>query len=132
MKFEKAIKKAVLAVVGAGSSLVIAACYGAYYGMQDTDIVSGRVTNPNGAGVGGLEVCADVPGHQPVCTETADDGSYLVEGVESEVDAADVNGFLVTVKDVDGYENGLYGDEEVAVGANSVPAVIDVEIQPVE
>jgi hypothetical protein len=132
MRLQKLIRKVAIAVVGAGSSLVIAACYGAYYSMERAGLVQGRVTNENGAGVAGLEVCADVPGYDLICTETDSVGDYNLDAEPGVLDEADVRGFMVTVRDIDGYDNGLYLDDEVAVDVNSVPADVNIEVEAAE
>lgn len=128
MDISKAIKKACLAVVGAGSSLIIAACYGTYMEMEDMGLVHGRVTNGDGQGVPALEVCARVPGLGSECTTTSSSGAYEINTDEEFRYQADTDGFWVTVEDVDGSANGLYENTEVAVDSGNVPASVDVEV----
>lgn len=129
MDITKAIKKACLAVMGAGTSLVIAACYGPYMAMENMGVVSGRVTNGGGQGVPGLQICARVPGYSSECTVTDSYGNFQVNGQETFRENADLEGFWLTVEDVDGSANGLYDDAQVAVDSGSVPADVDVTVE---
>jgi len=131
MDISKAIKKACLAVVGAGSSLIIAACYGTYMDMEEMGLVHGRVTNGDGQGVPALEVCARVPGLGSECTTTSSSGAYEINAEEGFRDNADTEGFWVTVQDVDGSANGLYEDTEVAVDSGNVPAFVNVDVEEI-
>ena len=131
MDISKAIKKACLAVVGAGSSLIIAACYGTYMEMEDMGLVHGRVTNGDGQGVPALEVCARVPGFGSECTTTNSNGDYAIDADEDFRNHAETDGLWVTVEDVDGSANGLYESTEVAVDSGNVPADVDIEVEEI-
>lgn len=137
MKIDKLIKRVCLAVVGAGSSLVIAACYGVhtewdmYQPENNRKVVSGRVINGEMQGVDGMEVCANVPGYGAECTYTSSGGYYEVNAEPHLRDHADANGFWVVVKDVDGPVNGHYEDEAIPVDPGSVPAQVDIQVEEV-
>ena len=90
---KKWFKKIALSLAGAGSSLIIAACYGVYYGEEYVRLVSGRVTG-HGQGVQDIRVCADLPG-QPTgqhCSYTYVDGTYYIEVPDYDAQTADQSG----------------------------------------
>ena len=132
MKIDKLIKRVCLSVVGAGTSLLIAACYGAQmYDYERNMVVEGRVTDEDVQGVGGLEVCANVPGYGSECVFTNALGQYKVYSDTDLINHADTKGFWVVVRDVDGAENGLFEDEEIPVDSGSVPANVDVQVEEI-
>ncbi len=132
MKIDKLIKKVCLAVVGAGSSLVIAACYGAYYEFDGRQqMVYGQVTNGEQQGVDGLQVCANVPGYGSECTYTNYGGHFEVNAESHLRNHAESNGFWVVVKDVDGPVNGEYQEEAVPVDAKMLPVRVDIQVEEV-
>lgn len=126
MKTKKWFKRVLAATVSAGSSLVIAACYGAFYGMQE--VASGRVTH-NSQGVSGLQVCAEFQGGGSDCTITNGNGYYTIEAADHLVDAARQNGYTIVVTDIDGEDNGgLFQEAEVPVDPLNVPGDVDVQV----
>lgn len=130
MRVPKLVKRLGAAVLGAGTSLVIAACYGAYYGGEYMRLVSGRVTTTDGTGIPEMRVCADA-GYGLYCESTHAQGEYSVWVPEEEVDYAYSNGFLVQVRDVDGLTNGLYEDKDVQVPPYEAPADLDIAVDEV-
>ncbi len=132
MKIDKLIKRVCLSVVGAGTSLLIAACYGAQmYDYERNMVVEGRVSSEDVQGVQGLEVCANVPGYGSECVYTNVYGEYRVFSDIDLLNHADSKGFWVVVRDVDGAENGLYEGEEIPVDSGSVPAKVDVLVEEI-
>ena len=125
MSFAKWWKKIALSALSAGSGLVIAACYGAYYGVEQ--VVGGRVSH-QGNGIPDIEVCARVASYSPECRHTGYDGHYYIEADGFIAGEANANGFQVRVRDVDGAVNGEYEDELVDVDPGRVPAEVDVEL----
>ena len=126
MKTNKWFKRVLAAAVSAGSSLVIAACSGAFYGMQE--VASGRVTHGS-QGVSGLQVCAEFQGGGSDCTITNGNGYYTIEAADHLVDAARQNGYTIVVTDIDCEDNGgLFQETEVPLDPHNVPGDVDVEV----
>mgnify|MGYP001232368485 CR=1 FL=1 len=127
MKIRTLIKRVCAGVVGAGSSLIIAACYGVYYDDQ-LQLVYGKVTNQNGTGIADVQVCAVVGSRPEVCTSTYYYGEYSINMWSDEVDEASLDGFTLDVRDVDGALNGTYEDKDVIVPPGTTPAEVDVTL----
>lgn len=108
-------KRLALGVVSAGSTLVIAACYGAYYSGIEKNLVHGTVTDEQNQPVQSLEVCAVVEQAWSGCTSTNISGDYSMLVDEQVYDMAVVNGFTLSVRDVDGVNNGEFLDAEIDV-----------------
>lgn len=126
MATRKWFKRVLAAAVSAGSSLVIAACYGAFYELSP--LASGRVTH-GGQGVRGLQVCAEYESGGSSCTNTDGNGYYNLQAEDYLVDEADENGYTIVVTDVDGEENGgLFQEASVPMDPHNVPADVDVEV----
>lgn len=123
MRMRTWTKRALLGALTAGTSLVIAACYGAYYGMRT--LVEGTVTG-DGQGIPGLRVCADVPNGLQGCSTTGDGGAYWVDVPDDQMGTASTRGFVVRVTDVDGEANGSWAPLEHAVPAEAVPGDGDI------
>ena len=125
------IKRIVLGALSAGTSAVIAACYGVWYGDHEDAMVNGHVT-ADGAGVSGLEVCAVLEGElefeSSACTHTEQDGGYGVYAAMDIYDQAWAEGFLLTVRDVDGDLNGTFEPLAIPIGAEAIPLTYDVEL----
>ncbi len=124
-------KRSVLAALTAGTSAVIAACYGVFMGEYEEAMVEGQVTD-QGQGVDGLEVCAALPGDlaydSATCTDTHSSGFYAIEGEGDLYDRANAEGFLLTVRDVDGEVNGSYEPLAIEIEPGSLPLIQDIEI----
>lgn len=127
MAIRTIFKRIGAAVLGAGSSLVIAACYGAYYTGDYMRLVSGRVTTTDGTGIPELQVCADV-GYGTYCDVTEPDGGFYIEAMDSVVDDANSGGFTVQVRDVDGPANGTFEDKDVTVDPGQAPADLTITV----
>lgn len=127
MKTRSWIKRLVLGAVSAGSSLVIAGCYGPMYeGSQG--LVSGRVTF-QGHGVPGMQVCAAPPSSSETCTTTDGNGYYSIIVPDMDFDQAYDHGFAVQVTDIDGEQNGLYEPAQVTVDPGNAPATVNVAVE---
>ncbi|MCD6497317.1 MAG: hypothetical protein J7M25_03330 [Deltaproteobacteria bacterium] len=123
------IKRLMAAGLSAGTSLVIAACYGVSQGMNITRLVRGRVTH-NQQAVRGLEVCAKAPSEGSACATTDDNGDYSIDTYETMATDANDQGFDLVVTDTDGPANG--GEFQKAtthVAPGSVPADVDVDVR---
>lgn len=126
MKFSSLIKRVCAGVVGAGSSLIIAACYGVYY---DSGLVTGRVTTQDGTPIPELRVCAVVDGNQEGCTTTSPEGDFGIYSYSDETLAdAERLGLVVQVRDVDGALNGTFEDKDVSVPPGPAPAYLDITL----
>jgi hypothetical protein len=124
-------KRGLLATLSAGTSAVIAACYGVFMGDYEDILVDGQVTD-QGQGVDGLEVCATFPGEvaydSAACTDSQSGGYYSIESDSDLFLRADDEGFLLTVRDVDGETNGSYEPVAIAIDPGMVPLTQDIEI----
>jgi hypothetical protein len=124
-------KRGLLATLSAGTSAVIAACYGVFMDDYEVPLVDGQVTD-RGEGVEGLEVCATFPGElaldSAACTESASGGYFGIDGEPDLYDRANAEGFLLTVRDVDGEANGSYEPVAIAIDPGMVPLTQDIEI----
>ncbi|MBN2722972.1 MAG: hypothetical protein JXR95_02760 [Deltaproteobacteria bacterium] len=132
MKPGDILRKAAIGILSAGSTILIAACYGVYDYRQ---VAEGNIVNSDGEPVSGLKVCVENDGAPVACTYTDDYSkeAYYIEDTDSSADYCSENGFSVCVRDVDGAENGLYQDEcqEFPPGTE-LPVTADFTIYPVE
>ena len=115
MKMRNIFKRLALGVVSAGSTLVIAACYGAYDTGISRNLVHGTVTDEQDQSIRSLEVCVEVEQAWGGCTSTNISGDYSMDVDEQVYDIAVVNGFTLSVRDVDGVNNGEFLDAEIDV-----------------
>jgi hypothetical protein len=130
-KWRRGLKELALSVLTMGSSVLIAACYGAQYaGERMLSLVTGTVRF-QATGVEGIEVCATVDtSASRYCATTDADGQYEVMVDEYfETDAYE-QGCKLEVRDVDGAANGDYAPQDVAIPAETVPTVADVDLVP--
>lgn len=135
MKMRNIIKRLALGVVSAGSTMVIAACYGAYYSEMERNLVHGTVTDEQNQTVQSLEVCAAVEPEWRGCTSTNTSGDYSMNVEEQIYDMAVVNGFSLVVRDVDDWNNGAFLDAEIEVTPDEMAsngAQIDVVMEAVD
>jgi len=123
------IKRLVAAGLSAGTSLVIAACYGVSQGMSHmTRLVRGRVTH-NQQAVPGLEVCAKVPSDGSACDTTDANGDYSIDAYQSMATNANDQGFDIVVSDTDGPANGgEFRQANMHLIPGSVPADVDLDV----
>ncbi len=124
-------KRALLGVLSAGTSAVIAACYGVFMGDYEDPMVDGAVTD-QGQGVQGLEVCAtltgDVAYDNAACATSEGGGYYEIWGSGDLSGRANDEGFLLTVRDVDGDANGTYEPVAITIEPGQIPLTYDIEL----
>lgn len=135
MKIARLFKELALGVVSAGSTLIIAACYGVNGSYEPDDwstiLARGRLTSETGDAIEGLRVCAEVEA-QSQCTASDVLGDYSISVDQTFDNAARQNGFTLTIEDIDGETNGEYEDtsitvtsEEVSQGSNEIDVVVE-------
>ena len=134
MKIARWFKELALGVVSAGTTLVIAACYGTYDTYEDdwaTILAQGRLTSEAGDAIQGLQVCAEIDTAER-CTTSDVLGDYSISVEGAFYDTARMDGFTLTVEDIDGATNGEYENasinvtsEEVAQGSNEIDVVVE-------
>lgn len=129
MAIKSVFKKLGAAVLGAGSSLIIAACYGVYYGDW-MKIAGGRVESGDGTGIPEMQVCVELTSTN-WCETTDQNGDFYVAQYEDQFNDADQNGFTLQVRDVDGAANGEWADEDVTVGSGRAGEDFDITVDPV-
>ncbi len=130
MAITSILKKLGAAALGAGSSLVIAACYGAYYGDWST-VASGRVQTGDGTGIPEMQVCADLTTGQ-YCEGTDVNGDFVISEYNDVYNRADADGFTLRVRDVDGLANGEWADKDVDLGPGHAGEHHDLTVDPVQ
>jgi len=118
MKTLSLVKKAVAGVLAAGSTLLIAACYGVY---SYQDLAGGQVTVPEGTpDQYNVMVCAEFGPDDRDCSMVAADGSYLVStSVDAHKTIAEQEGYQLCAGD----EAGVFVRQCVTVPATT--AVVD-------
>ncbi len=123
------IKGILLSILTAGTSLLIAACYGVSAGWEGSELqmlVNGGVTF-EGVGVEGVQVCvANLEEDYQSCAWTGDDGYYEVVDVEVFFDDVSRNGGQLVVTDVD----GEFPEQSHAIEPGEVPMTFDVALDP--
>ncbi|MBU1238184.1 hypothetical protein KKF84_06045 [Myxococcota bacterium] len=103
------MKKIAIGCITAGSTLLIAACYGVY---DESYRIRGTV-RLNGDGVEGIQVCAESDGYT-ACAVTDYTGYFSMDTTNrSYYD----NGFSICVEDVDGDLNGRIRNECLQIPA---------------
>lgn len=126
MKTGTWFKRSLAGVLSAGTTLVMAACYGA----MDTPalpIADGRVTHDR-VGVPALQVCVHAAGVTE-CTVTDFDGEFAVETFDSYFESeAREKGYGVCVQDADGASYGLMESRCVQIPAQNVPGYVFLEL----
>lgn len=109
---------------GAGGTFLIACAYGP---VANEHAVSGKVTYQNQNAVD-LSVCAHIGG-QNWCTRSQADGTYRIDVDSDAIQMAQQAGFAVCAED----DLHIFSPSPVRtckdVPANSVPVVIDIEMQ---
>jgi len=127
MKTITTVKKVVAGVLAAGSTLLIAACYGVY---SYKDLAQGSVTVPEGtADQYNVIVCAEFGGEDRTCTMVSADGSYFLStSVESQQSMAEQEGYQLCAGD----DAGVFERQCVDVPASSavVNQNFDLEFAP--
>jgi len=111
MNFIKVAKKLVIGAITAGSTMLIAACYGVY---DQSYIVSGRVLN-NGEGVENMNVCLNKDTNS-YCVITDSQGYFTTDTYD---DDFRVEGFQICVEDIDGPANGSIINECMDIPPNT-------------
>jgi hypothetical protein len=130
MAITSILKKLGAALLGAGSSLVIAACYGAYYDDWST-VASGRVKTADGTGIPEMQVCLDLTTGQ-YCEGTDIDGNFLISEYNDVYDRADAEGYTLQVRDVDGLAHGDWADQDVDIGPGHAGEHFDITMDPAQ
>lgn len=99
MKTLSILKKAVAGALAAGSTLLISACYGAYYSYND--LATGQVTVPEATpDQYNVMVCAEFGPDDRACSMVSSDGSYWVSSsVEHHRQLAEREGFELCAGD---------------------------------
>ena len=124
-------KRALLGILSAGTSAVIAACYGVFMGDYEDPMVDGEVTD-QGQGVQGLEVCAtlsgDVAYDNAACATSEGGGYFEIWGDQDLSTRAYDEGFLLVVRDVDGDANGSYEPVAIPIEPGQIPLTYNIEI----
>ncbi len=121
----KWVKRVVVSGIAAGSTLLIAACYGVY---DESYIVRGFVNSAEEP-VPGLQVCVNA-GQDSVCGITDGDGYFSIDTHNLDYNES---GFLVCVKDIDGDSNGSIQEECMYVEAHvESPVNIRMNVQEQE
>jgi len=137
MKIARLFKELALSVVSAGTTLIIAACYGTYDSYEDdwtTILAQGKLTNEAGDAVQGLQVCAEIDTSER-CSPSDVLGDYSISVEQAFYDSARENGFILTVEDTDGETNGEYENASITVTPEEVEQgsrEIDVVVEAVE
>lgn len=121
MTLKTRMKQLALAALSAGSSLVIAACYGAYYAISDQPmpsetVVQGVVVDQSERRLVGLSVCVQSASEPPRCTLTDALGEYELRIPVIPRAIPSDEALHLSVHDVDGAGNGAYGSEHVHLG----------------
>jgi hypothetical protein len=119
-------KRSLAGVLSAGTTLLLAACYGAT-DMSMLPVADGRVTH-DGVGVPDLQVCVHAAGVAE-CTVTDYDGNFAVGSYDPyfEGQARD-KGYGVCVQDADGEAYGLLQSRCVQIPAGNVPGFVYLEV----
>ena len=114
MKPLSLVKKAVAGALAAGSTLLIAACYGAY---SYKDLASGQVTVPEGTpNAYNVMVCAEFGPDDRACAMVDPDGRYWVSSsVETHGRIAEEEGYELCAGD----EAGVFIRQCVTVPATT-------------
>ena len=129
LQLTRGVKELGLSILTLGSSVLIAACYGAQYaGEQMVSIITGNVRD-QGQGVAGIQVCASTT-NGGGCATTDANGYYDVMVDTSIETEAWEDGCKLQVQDIDGADNGEYAPAEVDVPPETVPTVVDVDLVP--
>lgn len=126
MKTMNWFKRSLAGVLSAGTTLLLAACYGAT-DMPMLPISDGRVTH-DGVGVPNLQVCVHAAGVAE-CAVTDYDGNFAVGTYDAyfEGQARDY-GYGVCVQDADGEAYGLLQSRCVQIPAQNVPGFVFLEL----
>lgn len=124
MKTLSLVKKAVAGALAAGSTLLIAACYGVY---SYRDLASGRVTVPEGTPDSyNVMVCAEFGPDDRACSMVGSDGSYWVSSsVETHRQIADERGYELCAGD----EAGVFVRQCVTVPATTAVFEQDFDLE---
>ncbi len=124
-------KRVALGVLSAGTSAVIAACYGVFMGDYEEPLVDGLVTD-QGQGIPDLELCvtfpADLAYDNTACGTSGNGGFYEIWGNNDLSARAYDEGFTLTLRDVDGAANGTYEPQAIPIDPGSTPLTYDLEI----
>ncbi len=116
------LKQLALAALSAGGSIVIAACYGAYYTLADQPhrsetVVQGVVVDQNERSLVGISVCVQPTGQAPLCTLTDAVGEYELRIPVDPYATQSQEALHLSVHDVDGVGNGAYCSQHHNLGA---------------
>ncbi len=124
MKTISMVKKAVCGVIAAGSTLLIAACYGVY---STKDLAQGSVTVPEGTpDQYNVMVCAEFGVDDRTCAMVNTDGTYyLSTSIDSQITMAEQEGYQLCAED----ENGVFLPQCVDVPATSVVVQQDFDLE---
>lgn len=128
MLFSRLVKRISAGLLGAGSSFLIAACYGASQ-YTPVQLVQGHVQTADGTGIPEMQVCAQLTSTQH-CEQTDAAGAFLIVEPDWSADEADQDGFTVQVRDVDGLANGEWASKDVPVAPGNVGATLDIVVDP--
>jgi len=128
MAIKSVLKKIGATVLGAGSSLIIAACYGVYYGDW-MSLATGNVRTADGTGIPEIEVCVQLS-YESHCESTDANGDFAISSWESDYNEADRDGFTLQARDVDGAINGEWADEDVSIDPGNAGGDFDITMDP--
>ena len=137
MKLMRAFQKVALGVITAGSTILIAACYGTSDYFADPVLLNGKAMAQE-VGVPGIEVCIETMTPETVgepltlCETTAQGGDVQIIGDTAFVDEAVTYGVRVCFTDVDGSEHGSYKPTSQEIQAPSFPLTLMGDLEPAQ
>ncbi|MBI4951844.1 MAG: hypothetical protein HY908_07400 [Myxococcales bacterium] len=127
------LKKAELTILTLGSSVLIAACYGAQYvGQRLVHLLDGRVSDPKGAGVQGIQVCVTTPseGAERACAPSDATGRFELQGDYQFAQSLRSGGYHLEAADVDGAANGAFATTTTDVPAGAPQSPVNLQLTP--
>lgn len=128
MKTGNFLRKAIIGVLSAGSTLLIAACYGVY---DRFDVARGYVKDADGNPIPNIKVCAQHPEYGEECSITYEDGYYFINSDINE-ESYNAQGFVICATDTDGAMNGDFEQRCVNIPAGTeLPLDLNLPMDPV-
>jgi len=128
-----ALRKAAVGILSAGTTVLMAACYGPSDYLSTPELLIGKVLFDQ-TGVPGLQVCLTAPGVDGEtaalvqCGLTGQGGGVRITGPGEFVTQAGEGGVEICVTDIDGAANGTFADQCETVAAPLFPMVRVIEL----
>lgn len=129
MLLPRLLKRLGVGLLGAGSSFLIAACYGVSSYNSPMELVRGHVLTEDGTGIPEMQVCAQLTSTQ-YCEPTDGLGAFSFVEPDWAVNEADQDGFTLQVRDVDGVANGEWLSKDVPVAPGNAGTDLDITVLP--